>query len=101
MKPRTLALTDQVMAALAGGVPITTAEVAKRVGTVPGGRCSPMLLEYGPAREAIVSDVYPLLNRLALTGAVRKVELPGERAVAWLRVTPVEPMPEWAEEGMR
>lgn len=87
--PRTVALTDQIKATIAGerGLPISTPELwrkispyrprAERLAAIAAGEYVPPPVPY--------SNMFRLLNRLAELGEVEKITLPEMRACYWRR----------------
>jgi hypothetical protein len=87
--PKTVALTDQIMATLAdeGGLPISTPELWRKVSPY---RPRPERLAAAAAGEYVpppvsYSNMSRLLNRLAELGDVEKITVPEMRACYWRR----------------
>jgi hypothetical protein len=89
LSPRNVAITDQILAALAdqGGLPISTPGLwrkispyrprSERLAAIADGRFVPGGVPY--------SDTWRLLNRLARLGEVEKITVPEMRPCYWRR----------------
>jgi hypothetical protein len=89
LAPKTVALTDQILATLAdeGGLPIATPDLwrkispyrprSERLAAAAAGEYVPPPVPY--------SNMFRLLNRLAELGDVEKITVPEMRACYWRR----------------
>jgi hypothetical protein len=87
--PKTVALTDQIMATLAaeGGLPISTPELWRKISPHrprAERRAAAVAGEYVP-RPVSYSNMFRLLGELAASGDVEKITVPEMRACYWRR----------------
>ena len=95
LSPRTVAITDQILATLAGegGLPISTPNLwrkisphrprSERLAAVAAGQPLPAEVSYG--------DTWRVLARLARLGEVEKITVPEMRACYWRRWPEAQP----------
>ena len=86
LSPRNVALTDQILATLAGegGLPISTMALLEKISPRPR-TIAERLATIDRGQLVLHSDLLRLLNRLATLGEVEKIKLDGMRSVYWRR----------------
>lgn len=88
LSPRNVALTDQILAALAGegGLPISTMALLEKISprprTIAGRRAA-----FEAGQLVMHSDLLRQLNRLARLGDIEKIRLDDMRSLYWRRWT--------------